>query len=283
MAFFNPAANEQALIYTPEGGAGRLRVVQLKLSGAKVTCIPAAFQDGLLAPLDNGSVMLANTTTGDHLVLPFQPKLGPGEDVIWQRPAILDDAFVIVDDRKNIYRVEIKQEPKPFLASIVSGKLEVDIASDLAAAGDTVYGVVRNSGGDVIVALNAGDLKLAKEFALTGRVVWGPVQVGNAVLCLSSVEGLLCYEAGANQRWANSAGCGGQPIGVPLEVAGDFVFALREGSVVRLAGATGEHVAEAKIGEPLGAGPVAFDARLLLLPGSDGALHVIRMPSAEGQ
>ena len=283
VAFFNPAANEQALIYTPEGGAGRLRVVQLKLSGAKVTCIPAAFQDGLLAPLDNGSVMLANTTTGDHLVLPFQPKLGPGEDVIWQRPAILDDAFVIVDDRKNIYRVEIKQEPKPFLAPIVSGKLEVDIASDLAAAGDTVYGVVRNSGGDVIVALNAGDLKLAKEFALTGRVVWGPVQVGNAVLCLSSVEGLLCYEAGANQRWANSAGCGGQPIGVPLEVAGDFVFALREGSVVRLAGATGEHVAEAKIGEPLGAGPVAFDARLLLLPGSDGALHVIRMPSAEGQ
>ncbi|HUG66871.1 MAG TPA: PQQ-binding-like beta-propeller repeat protein [Pirellulaceae bacterium] len=282
VAFFNPAANEQALIYTPEAGAGRLRIVQLKLSGAKVTCIPAAFQDGLLAPLDNGSVMLANTTTGDHLVLPFQPKLGPGEDVIWQRPAILGDAFVIVDDRKNIYRVEIKQEPKPFLAPIVSGKLEVDIASDLAAAGDTVYGVVRNSGGDVIVALNAGDLKLAKEFALTGRVVWGPVQVGNTVLCLSSVEGLLCYEAGANQRWANSAGCGGQPIGVPLEAAGDFVFALREGSVVRLAGATGEHVAEAKIGEPLGAGPVAFGAHLLL-PGSDGALHVIRMPSAEGQ
>jgi hypothetical protein len=226
--------------------------------------------------------MLANTTTGDHLVLPFQPKLGPGEDVKWQRPAVFGEAFVVVDDRKNVYRVEIKPDPKPFLAPIVSGKLEVDIGSDLAAAGDTVYGVVRNSGGDLIVALNAGDLKLAKEFALTGRIVWGPVQVGDAVLCLSSVEGLLCYEAGANQRWANSAGCGGQPIGVPLEVDGGFLFSLREGSVVRLAVATGEQVAETKIGEPLGAGPVAFGARLLL-PGSDGALHIIRMPSAEGQ
>ena len=282
VAFFNPAANEQALIYTPEAGPGRLRVVQLKLAGAKVTCTPAAFQDGLLAPLDSGSVMLANTTTGDHLVLPFQPKLGPGEAVKWQRPAILGDAFVIVDDRRNIYRVETKQEPKPFLAPIVTSKLEVDIASDLAAAGDTVYGVVRNSGGDLIVALNAGDLKLAKEFALTGRVIWGPAQVGNAVFCLSSVEGLLCLEAGANQRWANSAGCGGQPTGLPLEVAGDFVFALREGSVVRIAGATGALVAEAKIGEPLGAGPIAFGPRLLL-PGGDGALHVIQTPSAEAQ
>jgi hypothetical protein len=214
--------------------------------------------------------------------LPFQPTLGPGEDVKWQRPAILDNAFVIVDDRKNIYRVEIKQEPKPFLAPIVTGKLEVDIASDLAAAGDTVYGVVHNSGGDVIVALNAGDLKLAKEFSLTGRVVWGPVQVGNAVFCLSSTEGLLCFESGANQRWANSAGCGGQPIGIPLELAGDFVFALREGLVVRIAGATGIQVAVAKIGEPIGAGPVVFGARLLL-PGSDGALHVIKTPTAEAQ
>jgi len=278
VAFFNPADNERALIYTPGAGPGRLRVVQLNLSGAKATCIPVAFQDGLLTPLANGSVLLANTTTGDNLVLPFQPELGPGEDVMWQRPAVLGDAFVIVDDRKNIYRVEIKQEPKPFLASVASGKLEVNIDSDLAVAGDTIYGVVRNSGGDVIVALNAGDLKSAKEFALTGRVVWGPVQIGNVVLCLSSMEGLLCFEAGANQRWASSAGCGGQPAGVPLEVDGDFVFALREGSVVRIAGANGERVAETKIGEPLGSGPVAFGKRLLL-PGSDGALHVTPMPS----
>ncbi|MBC8350639.1 MAG: PQQ-binding-like beta-propeller repeat protein [Planctomycetes bacterium] len=282
IAFFNPTDNARALIYTPGAGPGRLRLVQLNLAGGKATCIPVAFQDGLLAPLGNGAVLLANTTTGDNLVLPFQPELGPGEDVKWQRPAIIGGEFVIVDDRKNIYRIGIKQEPKPFLAPIATAKLEVDIDSDLAAVGDTVYGVVRNSGGDVIVGLNAGDLKPAKEFALTGRVVWGPVQVGDAVLCLSSAEGLLCFEAGANQRWANSAGCGGQPAGTPLEVDGDFVFALREGNVVRIAGASGDQVAEVTIGEPLGAGPVAFGPRLLL-PGSDGALHVIRTPSAGGQ
>ncbi|MDA1051309.1 MAG: PQQ-binding-like beta-propeller repeat protein [Planctomycetota bacterium] len=279
VAFFNPANNAKALIYTPGTGSGGLQIVDLKLAGAKVTCVPVAFQDGLLAPLNNGSVLLANTATGDNLVLPFQPELAPGEDVIWQRPAVLGEEFVIVDDRKNIYRIGIKQQPKPFLAPIASGKLEFDIDSDLAAAGDTIYGVVRNTGGDVIVALNAGDLQRNKEFALTGRVVWGPVQVGNAVLCLSSQEGLLCLEAGANQRWANSAGCGGQPAGVPLEVAGDFVIAVREGSVVRIAGANGQQVAEVTIGEPLGASPVAFGSRLLL-PGSDGALHVIPMPNA---
>ncbi|MEO8497381.1 MAG: PQQ-binding-like beta-propeller repeat protein, partial [Planctomycetota bacterium] len=251
VAFFNPADNARALIYTPGAGAGRLRIVQLKLSGAKVTCIPVAFQDGLLSPLNNGSVVLANTTTGENLVLPFQPELAPGEDVKWQRPAVLGDAFVIVDDRKNIYRVGVKPEPKPFLAPLLSGKLEVDIDSDLAVAGDTIYGVVRNSGGDVIVALSAADLKSVKEITLTGRIIWGPVTVGTTVLCLSSAEGLLCLEAGGNQRWANSAGCGGQPAGVPLEVGGDFVFALREGSVVRMAGASGERVAESQIGEPL--------------------------------
>jgi len=282
VAFFNPSDHQRALVFNPAAtGSARLRMIQLKLTGGHVTCQPVAFKDGLLAPTDAGPVLLANTTTGDNLVLPFQPKLGPGETIHWHRPAVLGDQFVIADDQQNVYRVGIKAEPKPFLVATATAKLDVAIGSDLAAAGDTVYGVVRNSGGDVIVALNASDLKVAKEVPLEGHVVWGPVKVGDVVFCLSDSDGLLCLESGGKKRWGVTSGCGGRPAGLPLRSGNEYVFALVDGSVVLLSGKTGEQVAKADVGEPLGAGPVAYETRLLL-PGNDGALHVIPLPKTEG-
>jgi len=276
VAFFNPADQKTALLFNPAEG-GKLQVVQLELAGANVTAIPVAFRDGLLTPADNGSVLLLHPATGANIVLPFQPQLSPGDTIAWRRPAVLGDEFVIADDRRNVYRVGIKQEPQPFLAEMARGKLDVNISSDLAAAGDTIYGVIRNTGGDVIVGLNAADLKVAKEFPLQGRVVWGPVQVGDAVLCLSDSDGLLCFQSGAQQRWITSSGCGGNPAGRPLRTESDYLFALIDGAVVRISGASGQQVARSEIGEPLGSGPVAYGNRLLLC-GNDGALHVIPMP-----
>ncbi|MBP90677.1 MAG: hypothetical protein CMJ64_28860, partial [Planctomycetaceae bacterium] len=281
VAYFNPVDNRRALIQTPGGGGGRLRLLTLNLQNAKVTCTPRAFKDGLLAPTDNGVVVLANTDTGDHLVLPFQPKLGPGENVQWRRPAVVGDAFVIVDDRQNIYRVGIKAEPKPFLEAAATAKLDVNIDSPLATVGDTVYGVVKNSGGDVIVAINAADLSVTKQIALEGHIKWGPVQVDDSVFCLSDTDGLICFGAAGEERWKTASGFDGDPAGEPLRVGADYIFALLDGSVVSLSAETGEQVAKTNVGEPLGAGPVTF-GELLLLPGHDGVLHLIQPPQPAG-
>lgn len=279
VAFFNPADNARVLIQQPGSGTGSLRVVTLKLNGSKATCTPRPFKDGLLTPLENGSVALLNTTDGDNIVLPFQPSLSPGEDVKWCRPAIVAEEFVIIDDRQNVYRVGIKDQPQPFLSELGAAKLDVNIDSELATAGDTVYGVVKNSGGDVVLAINAADLSVAKEFPLEGRVKWGPVQVDDLVFCLSDAEGLVCYAAGGEQVWEKPAKFEGHPAGLPLRDGEDFIFALLDGTVVRVAGSDGALLGKSAVGEPLGAGPVAYNG-LLLLPGHDGALHVMRPPSA---
>lgn len=279
VAFFNPADTSRALVHSPGGGARSLRVVTLNLAGAKVTCTPRAFKDGLLTPADNGSVVLANTSNGANLVLPFQPKLGPGEDVQWRRPAIVGDEFVIIDDRRNIYRVGIKDTPQPHLSALATAQLDVNVDSELAAVGDIVYGIIRNSGGDVLVTINAADLTIAKEFALKGQAKWGPVQVGDVIFVLSDADGLLCFADG-EQRWAQASGLGDNPAGPPLAVGDDYVFALLKGTVVRLSGSDGKLLANTTVGEPLGNGPVAFNS-LLLLPGHDGSLHVIRTPEPQ--
>lgn len=281
VAYFNPVDNSRALIQTPGTGSGQLRLLPLKAVKAKVTCTPRAFQGGLLAPTDNGLVVLASTDTGDNQVLPFQPKLGPGENVQWRRPAVVGDEFVIVDDRQNIYRVGVNPNPQPFLEAAQTARLDVNIDSPLAAVGDTVYGVVKNSGGDVIVAIKASDLSVAEQIPLVGHVTWGPVQVDDVVFCLSDADGLLCLTAGGVQRWKTASDFEGDPAGEPLRVEADYVFALLDGTIVRLSGETGETVAKADVGEPLGAGPVAF-GNYLLLPGHDGVLHLIRPPQAAG-
>ena len=281
VAYFNPVDNGRALMQTPGAGSGRLRLVTLNLQNAKVTCTPLAFKGGLLAPTDNGVIVLADTNTGGNMVLPFQPKLGPGENVQWRRPAAVGDEFIAVDDRQNIYRVGINPKPQPFLEASATGKLEVNIDSALAAIGDTVYGVVKNSGGDVVVAINATDLSVTKEIPLEGHVTWGPVQVDDSVFCLSDTDGLLCFGPGGEQRWKTVSGFEGDPAGEPLRVDADYVFALLDGTVVRLSAETGEKVSTAHVGEPLGAGPVAF-GKYLLLPGHDGVLHLIVPPQSAG-
>jgi hypothetical protein len=72
----------------------------------------------------------------------------------------------------------------------------------------------------------------------------------------------------------------GNPAGVPLVSGDHFIFAGVGGSVWSIVAATGEEAGRLDIGEPLGAGPVAYQQRLLLC-GNDGTLHVIPSPGAE--
>jgi hypothetical protein len=67
-------------------------------------------------------------------------------------------------------------------------------------------------------------------------------------------------------------------VGDPLLIGEDLVFASADGTVWRVAGATGQELAKSQLGEPVNAGPFAF-GDLLLLVGTGGALHVIPVPT----
>jgi len=278
-ALTSPQDRGRVVVYDPNAATpgGRLRDVLLKAAGtAQVTATPVYGNGGLIVPLDNGQVLLLDAATGDNKVLPFQPPVEAGSKIAWLRPAAVgadQREFVIVDDRKKLFRVGVKDQPEPHLEAASQAQLEVDIVSPLAAAGDAVYGVTRGPNDDTMLSFAAADLAAGKEFPLEGRVAWGPEALGDLVLVATDRQVLLAFEAGQKQRWTSPLAYG-PLVGRPLRVNGNLVLASLSGTVWMISGQDGKELAKVDAGEPLGAGPVAFGARLLL-SAADGALLVI--------
>ena len=174
----------------------------------------------------------------------------------------------------------MKEKPQPHLAELARGAPSMDFVGPLAAAGDTVYAVVRSNAGDIVVSLTASDLSLGKEWPLEGRAAWGPQSVGDLVFVASDTASLLCFEAGAKQRWQSPLPYGAM-AGAPLPWEDDFVLIASRGVAYRIEGETGKELAKSEVGEPLGGGAIAFDGGpllprgSLLVPASGGAVHVL--------
>ena len=281
VGFFNPADNKQFLVYDPAIPASRLKLVPIDLASGKATCLPVEFLGGLAVPTDAGEIRLFKVADGGPLAMPFQPKLEAGEKLNWRRPAIVGNGreLVIADERRNIYRVGLKDQPQPHLAELVSNRLDVDLVTGLAAIGETVYGVTRTDKGDQVVAITGSDLKIAQQFDLKGgRVTWGPQRVGDFVMVGIDAKELRLFDANQKERWEKPAVLHGNPAGPPLVVGESYFFAGVQGAVWGIASATGQEIGSTDLGEPLGSGPIAFQERLLLC-GNDGTLHVIRAPT----
>jgi hypothetical protein len=214
--------------------------------------------------------------------MPFQPKLAPDEKIRWQEPAVGapdDPEFIVVDDRQSIYRVGLKDQPQPHLAAVATAQLDLAITRPLAVVGQTVYGVARTDTTDVVVAIGKGDLKVLQQWDLQGgRVTWGPERVGEAVFLTVNGNSLRCFDAGKKPRWEQPSVAYAQPAGPPLQVGDDFIVAGVDGSVWRIAGATGTPSPKIEAGEPLCSGPTAYADRLLVC-GVEGTLLVLPVPA----
>jgi hypothetical protein len=116
-------------------------------------------------------------------------------------------------------------------------------------------------------------LAAGKEFPLEGRVAWGPETLDDLVLVATDRQSLLAFEAGQKQGWTSPLAYG-PLVGRPLQVNGNLVLASLSGTVWMISGQDGKELAKVDVGEPLGAGPVAFGTRLLL-SAADGTLLVI--------
>ena len=209
-------------------------------------------------------------------MLPFQSPIEAGSKVAWRGAAVVGadrQAFVIADSRKQLFRVGIKPGASPHLEQLAQNQLDVEIVSPLAACGEAVLGVVREQQRDKFVVFTVADLSAGQDFPIEGRVVWGPEAVGNVVLAATDREQLLCFEAGPKQRWASKLAYG--PLaGPPRLQENDLILASQSGVVWRMTLSDGSETGKTEIGEPLRGGPVAYLSRLLV-PGSDGTLHVI--------
>ena len=271
---------QRVLMLDTSGSSPKVQPLDLVVPADSLTTTPVVFDGGLLVPSRVGQVYLLDPRTGAARVLPFQPRLEAGASIDWIRPGVIPGAaaqFVIGDGRGKLYRVGIKSEPKPHLESVAQVDLDVRLAGELAAVSDTAYGISRTQGGDILVAFGLEDLAMGTEWDLGGRAVWGPKRLGSLVLVASDGSRLLCLEEGQKLRWSVELPYG--PLaGNPQVRKDDILLASREGTVWRISSETGEELGHLNVGEPLGAGPVAFNETMVLVPGSDGTVHAMAIP-----
>lgn len=278
-ALVSPQDRTQVVLYNPAAvaAAGRLEARKLKALGdAQVSGPPAPFAGGLLLPLDNGQLAVVDPATGDQQTAPFQSPTEAGTKVQWRRAAVVGSGgteLVIADSRRQLRRLGLQEGTPPRLAQRAQVELDADVVSPLAAAGDSVYGVVREANADKIVAFAAADLATGKEWPVEGRVTWGPEAVGDAVLAATDRDQLLCFQTGQQQRWATKLPYG-PLVGTPLPQDSDLILTALRGVVWRVAAADGRELRSGATGEPLGGSAVPFGTRLLV-PATDGTLHVI--------
>jgi hypothetical protein len=232
----------------------------------------------VLTPVTSGKVELLDPPTGKAAMLPFMPTLSPDQLPAWTRPAaIADDSFVICDGARKLYRVAVKPQPQPHLAAATEQSIEHDVRGNLAAAGDTIYGVAQGDAGDVVVAIDPQTLAVGMNWPLTGRAQLGPGEVEGRVFVSSEADGLLCLDAGQKLRWQRPLARGplaGLPIAVP---DGDLILLYQSGTLARVAGDTGEELTATELAEPLGRTARVVGQQIFVAT-SDGTIVLVKLP-----
>jgi outer membrane protein assembly factor BamB len=239
---------------------------------------PIPFQGGLLVPLRSGRVQLVDLATGKPQILPFMPPLEPGQEIAWTQPAVLASQpglFFIADQKRRLFRVGIKDQPVPHLTELAQGALDTDLIAPLIAAGDWLYSVVAGEEGDVLVAISPKTLTISQRWLQPGRCTGGPWAAGDAAVISLETGELICAEGG-QIRWTTPP-ADLQPAGAPLTLSSKLIVTTTSGKVQVIDRISGQFLASAEIGEPLGAAVVSVGQELLI-SGSDGVVHRLPMP-----
>jgi outer membrane protein assembly factor BamB len=252
--------------------------VMLPNSGTAATAA-IVWGKNLVAPLKTGDVALLDPAAGKPAALPFQPQLSPESVPSWTRPWLLADesALVIGDGRTTLYRVSLRPQPQPHLATATEQTVAVEIRTALVAAGDTVYGLTRTDAGDVVVAIDPQTLSLGTHWDLAGKPLFGLAGVGGLAFVATEQDGLLCLEGNQKLRW-KVALAHGPLAGPPIAVAGGELLLLHQrGTLSRVDPATGEELAKVDVGEPLGRAACQVGQQVFVGT-SDGVVVLVALP-----
>lgn len=272
---------KQLLVMNPRDPSNQLGSIVIP---DPLGCRPIAFAGGLLVPGKLGQVFLLDLPSGAKQTEPFQPRLESGVPVVWREPAVVSDSeFVLADHRKNLYRIGIKQQPKPNLAVLTNVRTKNPIVSPLAVLDTHVYAVEEVK---TLSAYALPELTPADQWELQGRCVWGPQRVGDRVLLLVGDEKATdqtqlhyrLYCMGPDQKLTWQVPTPHGPLaGTPLRAGGKYFLSSTGGKVWVVDAASGKTLTETDVGHPLATGPVLLGDRLVV-GGHDGTLYHIQQP-----
>jgi len=264
------------LTYDNTAAGNRTKHFEARIPASEAASPAVSFRGGAVTPFVSGEVKLLNVDTAGDLALPFQPALQASQRLNWRQPAVISaDVLAISDGANTIYRLTVKNEPQPHLASLGETVVDHDVVSPLAVAGDTLYAVGRSSTVDRLFTFQGPTLQAGPKKPLQGRVQFGPVASGGAVF-VADDKSLYCCESAGKIRWSIPL-AHGAPIAAPIPHEQDFVVLTRSGAVYRVSQDKGEEAGLVEAGEPLVAPASLFNGRLLAA-GPDGTIHLIPLP-----
>jgi outer membrane protein assembly factor BamB len=233
----------------------------------KVPSAPVIFQGNLLAPSMTGEIEALRSADLSRAWEPFQPSLTPGVDYLWTQPSIADDgqSFVVSDQRTNVYRVGLKQQPKAHLTDLATAQVAEPVEA-LIVAGDNAYGRDRNGR---ISSFALADLKPGEHWDLNVSPEGGPWPAGSRALVLSSSGEIWCLAEGKaawHISWPH-----GVLAGEPYVEGDSALLATRGGMIVRLNLIDGAIASLANVNQPLVGAARKLDAHWLVTT-ADGTL-----------
>ncbi len=266
------------VFYRPGSTEDVLRLLTLTVPLGAATAAPVPMAGGLLVPLQDGSVILADPVSGGERMYAFHPSVPVGTPTQWSRPAVLDGGqeFVISNNHRAIYYVGIKDKVGKELAALGETPLEGDVVGPWVAVGNICWGVLRSGMEDAAVAYALPKVTAAQKWPLAGRLLWGPQRAGDVILLATEKE-LICLDGALAQRWKTLLDHG-PVIGQPLCVDTHIWLSAEDGFLWQIDMATGNITATLEVGEPLASGPLAYSNRLLVASQS-GVLFDVGIPS----
>ncbi len=268
----------QVVFHRTTGDQAGLKLLTLTVPLGDAAIEPIPFDSGLLVPLRDGRIVLADRVTGAERMHPFHPSIDAGSETRWYPAAVIDGGreFVIANDKNSIYRVGIKEKPQPQLQELSSLAVTDRIVGPLAAIGQVFFGTTRSAAGDTLICFALPETKEVQKWPLTGRVRWGPRRVADTVLLATDTE-LICIDSQQQQKWTVPWEHG--PIaGQPVVIDQQLMLATEDGRVLALDVSQGTTINATGVGEPLNGGPFVLEDKMLVA-GESGVLFVVARPS----
>ena len=272
----NQVDHQSIIVYEPQRENGKLRQLTMSFSAGRPKNGGVVSGGGLFLPLSNGRAVLVDWRTGASIGTPFQPASDPAKEVVWTNTITLTDdpdQVILADSRKKMYRLRVGEQ----IRELASTDLEFDLLGTIAGLGDTVIGTTAGPAADFVVGFEMISLKPKFKTLLDGRVVWGPISVGDLCLYQTDDSKLRGIDADGKELFQVELPAG-PPIGKPIMHEGQVVLAGKSGWIVAIDAGSGTVLGQADLGQPISATPLLID-NILMVPGSEGVVYRTPVPS----
>lgn len=271
-------SSARAVVYRKGTEADRIKQVELAFPAEDAVGGAAAFDEGLLVPLRIGQILHLDVNTGAPKLFPFQPELAAGKKVNWLKPAVFADRkeFIVSDGESALYRIGVKDQPRPFLASLKEVNLAVKVVGPIAAAGSVVATVTREEAVWKLVLVDAKDLQTLATKPMEGAPSWGPIAVEKTIAYVDSARGLVALDADGSELWVCNLE-GSQLVGEPIVQGTDWIVTTSRGKLLRIKAVDGTITSQVDCGEAILAPRYLLNERLILT-GYDGTLMMVPLP-----